>query len=502
MLINKNIDKIIKKEDKNSIIDISDTYQNEYNFDNDNNILKSFSKIYDEYDITYELRPNTKFIRIRYLLRKLKENNEVPRNLYNYFHANITENNKLYYRIPIYIEEEEQQQQKESSINNIVINDKDLDIGILRVRYLSNRKLTNKLLKDDYKISKNMINAIKYNKDIHKLSQNEMKIYHELHKFLNKEQDINVLIRSYLSGNNSKKLYDKISSILYYKLENGILSKKEYTKLINKINKKEYYMGYILTSNQHRIRNNCIRYTFQKPIRFEDQYLSLTSIIFYNYFENVSDKFELTIKNKTQSLTINFKNGSYYTNAISLIINDDIKKNFNDVAEKEKHIEIVMDVNRYIILIVVKDDWEFHLDKNLMGLFGFERSIIIPGYHRSSKIPNIDKTKFLKIHCNLVNNKEDDQFLTNVFIKNDISDQVTYENLNNYKRKRVLDTTFDYIEICIKDKDNENVIMKDFFQICFYISEKYMMLLEKLFNETLLQLKDESKKDKKLKICK
>ena len=82
-----------------------------------------------------------------------------------------------------------------------------------------------------------MINAIKYNKDIHKLSKNEMKIYHELKKFLNKEQDINILIGSYLSGNNSKKLYNKISSMLYYKLKNNIISKKEYTKLINKINK-------------------------------------------------------------------------------------------------------------------------------------------------------------------------------------------------------------------------------------------------------------------------
>ena len=49
-----------------------------------------------------------------------------------------------------------------------------------------------------------MKKAIKYNKDIHKLSKNEMKIYHELQKFLNKEQDVNILIASYLSGNNSK----------------------------------------------------------------------------------------------------------------------------------------------------------------------------------------------------------------------------------------------------------------------------------------------------------
>ena len=81
-----------------------------------------------------------------------------------------------------------------------------------------------------------MVNAIKFNKNLHKLSKNEMKIYHELKKFLNKEQDIIVLIGSYLSGNNSKKLYDKISSILYNKLKNGIINKKEYMKLINKIN--------------------------------------------------------------------------------------------------------------------------------------------------------------------------------------------------------------------------------------------------------------------------
>ena len=79
------------------------------------------------------------------------------------------------------------------------INDKDLDKGILRVRYSSNnRKLTNNLLKDDYKISKKMINAIKFNKDNHKLSNNEKNIYYELQKFSNKEQDINALIGSYI----------------------------------------------------------------------------------------------------------------------------------------------------------------------------------------------------------------------------------------------------------------------------------------------------------------
>ena len=102
---------------------------------------------------------------------------------------------------------------------------------------MNNRKLTNGLLKHDCKIFKNMVKAIKYNKDLHKLSKNELKNYHKLQKFLNKDQDINVLIGSYSSGNNSKRLYNKISSMLYNKLKNDVISKKEYTKLINRINK-------------------------------------------------------------------------------------------------------------------------------------------------------------------------------------------------------------------------------------------------------------------------
>ena len=215
-------------------IDMSDVYKRNYKFDNDDSILNSFSKLYNDYDIEYKPREKTQFIRVRYLLQKMKESENVPTNLYNHFHKSLSERNKLYHKIPTY---EDVDEQTGSSINNIMINDKDLNKGILRIRYLNNRKLTNNLLKHDYKISNNMKKAIKFNKDIHKLSKNEMKIYHELQKFLNKEQDINVLIASYLSGNNSKKLYNKISSILYNKLKNNIISKREYTKLINKINK-------------------------------------------------------------------------------------------------------------------------------------------------------------------------------------------------------------------------------------------------------------------------
>ena len=95
-----------------------------------------------------------------------------------------------------------------------------------------------------------------------------------------------------------------------------------------------------------------------------------------------------------------------------------------------------MDVNRYVILVVIKENWVLELDKNFIDLCGFEKDIFEEGYHRSSKTPNLDKTKFLKIYCTPVHNKEDNEFLTNVFIKNNIGDQISYENHNNYKRKK------------------------------------------------------------------
>ena len=82
-----------------------------------------------------------------------------------------------------------------------------------------------------------MINAMKFNKDIHRLSNNEKNIYYELQKFLNKEQDINVLIGSYISGNNSKTLYNKFNKMLYTKSKSDLISNKEYISLLNKINK-------------------------------------------------------------------------------------------------------------------------------------------------------------------------------------------------------------------------------------------------------------------------
>ena len=219
-----------KHEDKNLLKDVFEI-ENQYKFIKDEDIIDSFQKVFKDYNVIYKPHKKSKNIYVKYLLDKLYNSDSVPKEIFNHFDNSLTKLKKKNKKIPVNYNDD---QMILKGGGNIKV--KDLDKGILRVRYSNNRKLTNKLLKDDYKISKRMINAIKFNKDIHKLSNNEKTIYYELQKFLNKEQDINILIGSYLSGNHSKSLYNKINKMLYNKLKNNLISKKEYSSLLNKIN--------------------------------------------------------------------------------------------------------------------------------------------------------------------------------------------------------------------------------------------------------------------------
>ena len=227
----KDLIKVNKDEDKNLLKDVFEI-EDQYKFIKDEDIIDSFQKVFKDYNVVYKPHKKSKNIYVKYLLDKLYNSDSVPKEIFNHFNNSLTNLKSKNKKIAVNYNDDDGKMIIEGG--NIKI--KDLDKGILRVRYSNNRKLTNKLLKDDYKISKRMFNAIKFNKDIHKLSSNEKNVYYELQKYLNKVQDINVLIGSYLSGNNSKSLYNKINKILYNKLKNNLISKKEYTTLLNRIN--------------------------------------------------------------------------------------------------------------------------------------------------------------------------------------------------------------------------------------------------------------------------
>ena len=129
------------------------------------------------------------------------------------------------------------EQQGKGTLNNIKIDENSLNKNILKIRYLNGRKLNNRLLKNDYKISKNMKTAITFNKNIHKLSQNKKNIYYELEKYINKDKSLDVSIGSFLSGNDNKRFFNRINKILYDKYKNNLITQKEYTNMLNQINK-------------------------------------------------------------------------------------------------------------------------------------------------------------------------------------------------------------------------------------------------------------------------
>ena len=215
---------------------IRDKHGNKYKFNNDIDILKSFETIFKENNIEYNPYKKSENIQVQYLLDKLENDTRVDKKIYNYFYNTLKKKKKLSLEIPTTNIIDQQSGKGLFKTNKIKINTDLLNKNILSIRYLTGKKLTNKLLKDDYKISKNMVNAIKFNKDIHKLSKNEKNVYYELQKYLNKGQDINILIGSYLAGNNSKDLFNKINKILYDKYKNNLINQKEYTNLLSKIN--------------------------------------------------------------------------------------------------------------------------------------------------------------------------------------------------------------------------------------------------------------------------
>ena len=228
-VFDQNLNKYFPKKEEKNLDIIEDDVT--YTFNSNMEIINSFIKVFDKHNIIYKPYKRSGHIKVSYLLDKLE--NTIPKNKYDIFNNELKRLRKLSYKIPIKYNEDDSaniSKLEGSGLNNIKIDQKLLNKNILKIRYLNNnRKINNNLLNQDYKISNNMKNAIKFN--IHKLSQNEMKIYNTIQKYINKDQDVNILIGSYLNGNQSKELFNKTNKILYNKYKNNLITQNEYTSL-------------------------------------------------------------------------------------------------------------------------------------------------------------------------------------------------------------------------------------------------------------------------------
>ena len=293
-LKNENIDDIIDEEQKieneNKYIEkLTDKLSEKINKNNDElltiynsdkksvlNFVKNVYKRYKNASIYKPRNDNIEEIPLESIMNSIKNNKEIGRsdreNIYNTYKTNndlknVTINYNEYKNVMEDIEKFRNKDIKTKSkslpstsnksfiptlkenisktiikkisgqgYNKIKIDQDLLKKNILKVRYISNnRKVHNDLLKNDYQISDNMKNAILKNKNINKLSKDEYAVYNALQKYKNNDNKLQLLISSYLSGNKSKDLYNKINEMLYNNYKNNKITKKEYQNIINKI---------------------------------------------------------------------------------------------------------------------------------------------------------------------------------------------------------------------------------------------------------------------------
>ena len=223
---------------------------------------------------------------------------------------------------------------------------------------------------------------------------------------------------------------------------------------------------FMLNSIDHKINDNTLRFNFKKPIRFTNLNISLTNAVFSNYFPNVFDDYKIYVNYNNQTTIINFSKGAYNLSDISNIINLELNEKYDF---KEDKINIVTDVNRYSILIILEEGFTIVLDENFKKLFGFSNGIINKTYTRSELTPNVDRVKYLKIFSNIVDNINDSNFLSDIYINSDVGNLITFNESTIFKKQKIYENTFRFLEINIKDQNNRNIEMTDFFKISVYI---------------------------------
>ena len=284
--INNN-NNIIPYDDKKKYVFLN---THDYYSKNPKDILNYIKKIYIKsnigYDKIYKPRPKTVNVSLGNIIKKIENDNNISNELkddfidaYNnipnktsiqfhnkyyreyvmepvekYYIENIDADDEKSIIVPVSDKEEDKSLKDELKYNaiktivntltgkglnfdKIKIDENLLKKNILKVRYInSNRKINNKFLKEDYKIYNNMKNSILKNTGLNKLTKNEYDVYNILQKYRNKNGgNLQLLLSSYLAGNKSKNLYNKINELLYKIYKNNIINKKQYQNIMNKL---------------------------------------------------------------------------------------------------------------------------------------------------------------------------------------------------------------------------------------------------------------------------
>ena len=225
----------------------------------------------------------------------------------------------------------------------------------------------------------------------------------------------------------------------------------------------------ILNSNEHKVDVNKLRYEFKSPIRFDNSFISLTQAVFYNFFHNVKQNYEMKVRKDNTFYNISFIDSMLEIEDINKIINDELIRHELLTEDDPPIINIIGDVNTFKIIILVERGYELHLDDNFSKMLGFSYKILKKDLQRNDLISQINRINYLKIYSNIIDNENNPYYLSNVFIKSNVSELTVYNENNIYKKQKIINDIFNYIEIEIFDEENEKIEMTDYFSVSLYI---------------------------------
>ena len=225
----------------------------------------------------------------------------------------------------------------------------------------------------------------------------------------------------------------------------------------------------ILNSNEHKVDSNKLRYEFKNPIRFDNSFMSLIQAIFYNFFHNVKESYQMKVKKDNTFYNISFIDSMLEVTDINKIINDKLIRHELLTEDDTPIISILTDINTFKIIILIENGYELHLDDNFSRMLGFSDKILKRYLQRSDLVPQINSINYLKIYCNIIDNKNNLYYLSNVFIKSEIGELSVYTEPSIFKKQKIINDNFNYIEFEFLDEKNNKIEITDYFSISVYI---------------------------------
>ena len=176
----------------------------------------------------------------------------------------------------------------------------------------------------------------------------------------------------------------------------------------------------------------------------------------------------MNVKKDNTFYNISFIDSMLEVENINKIINDELIRQ-ELLTEDDPPIINIIDVNTFKIIILVERGYELHLDDNFGKMLGFSYKNLKKDLQRSDLIPQINRINYLKIYSNIIDNENNPYYLSNIFIKSNVSELSVYNENNIYKKQKIINDIFNYIEIEIFDEENGKIEMTDYFSVSLYI---------------------------------